>query len=64
MFQLRTQEYESDFVNGELDTILQNLEGSLNTAEDFNEDDFELAVDYIRVQEEIDESVKAILFDD
>ena len=64
LFQLRHREYDNDFVNGELDSILQNLGGELNTAEDFNEEDLELAVDYIRDQNEIDESMKAILFDD
>ena len=60
LFQLRNPEYSGAFVNEQLDNILQSLRGPTTK----NVGDFELAREYVREQDEVEESIKAILFDD
>ena len=60
LFQLRNPEYSGAFVNEELDNILQSLGGPTTQ----NVGDFELALEFVREQDEVEESFKAILFDD
>ena len=56
LFQLRNPEYSSAFVNEQLDNILQSLTQNVG--------DFELALEFVRQQDEMEESIKATLFDD
>ena len=60
LFQLRNPEYSGTFVNEQLDNILQSLGGPTTQ----NVGDFELALEFVREQDEVEESIKAILFDD
>ena len=61
LFQIRNPVYGDQFVNEELDTLLTHLGGPLTTSK---QDDFELALDYVTENEEVEESIKALLFDD
>ncbi|MET0103905.1 MAG: hypothetical protein ABW072_02045 [Sedimenticola sp.] len=61
LFQLRNREYDNDFVNEQLNTIFETLDGPIETP---YEDDMQLALNYVREQEEIEGAVKALLFDD
>ena len=47
-------------MNEQLDNILQSLGGPTTQ----NVGDFELALEFVREQDEVEESIKAILFDD
>ena len=60
LFQLRNPEYSGAFVNEELDNILQSLGGPTTQ----NVGDFELVLEFVREQDEVEESIKAIFFDD
>ena len=60
LFQLRNPEYSVAFVNEKLDNMLE----SLGWPTEQNKDDFELALEFAREQEEIEESIKVLLFDD
>ena len=60
LFQLRNPEYSGAFVNEQLDNMLQSLGGPTTQ----NVGDFEVALEFVREQDEVEESIKAILFDD
>lgn len=60
LFQLRNTEYGDAFVDQQLNTILQTFEGTTEQGAD----DFELALEYVRKEEEVEESIKALLFDE
>ena len=60
LFQLRNPEYSGAFVNEQLDNILQSLGGPTTQ----NVGDFELALEFVREQDEVEGSIKVILFDD
>ena len=47
-----------------MDFLLQNLGGPLLTPVTFNEEDMSISKEYVKLQEEIDGAVKALLFDD
>ncbi len=66
LFQLRNQEYGDEFANEELDGILQRLGGSLCNTDtiDSREEDLELALEYVKEQEEMEGSSLALLFDE
>ena len=59
-FRIRNGEYEDEFEIEQMDLILQHME----TPMEQNTENFELALEYVREKEEIQESIKAILFDD
>ena len=60
LFQLRIPEYSGAFVNEQLGNILQSLGGPTEQ----KTDDFELALEFVREQKEMEESINAFLFDD
>ena len=60
LFQLRNPEYSGAFVNEQLDNILQSLGGPATQ----NVSVFELALEFVREQDEVEESIKAILLGD
>ena len=64
LFQLRQPQYGDETVSEQLDSILATLGGSLHTPVTIDEDKLELALDFVKEQEEIDGAVKALLFDD
>ena len=64
LFQLRQQEYDNEFIEEQMDMVLQTLGGRIQTPVTFNEDDMGISLEYVQIQEEIDGAVKALLFDD
>jgi len=64
LFQLQNHEYDNDTVNEQLDGLLDLLGGPLETPVSVNEEDLELALNYVAEQEDIDGALTAILFDD
>ena len=60
LFQLRNPEYSVAFVNEELDNLLHPLGGPTTQ----NVGDFELVLEFVREQDEVEESIKAIFIDD
>ena len=60
LFWLTNPEYSDAFVNEQLDNMLQSLGGPMTQ----NVGDFELALEFVREQDEVEESIKAIWFDD
>ena len=64
ILQLRQQEYDNEFIEEQMDLVLQKLGGLLQTPVTFNEEDTGISIEYVKLQEEIDGVVKALLFDD
>ena len=64
LFQLRNPQYNEEFVNEQLDNILENFGGAVESQHDVRMDDIELALEYVREREEIEGALKALLFDD
>ena len=64
LFQLRQQEYDNEFIEEQMDLVLQTLGGRIQTPVTFNEEDMGVSLEYVQIQEEIDGAVKALLFDD
>ena len=64
LFQLRQQEYDNEFIEEQMDMVLQTLGGRIQTPVTFNEEDMGISLEYVQIQEEIDGAVKALLFDD
>ena len=64
IFQLRQQEYDNEFIEEQMDLVLQKLGGLLQTPVTFNEEDTGISIEYVKLQEDIDGVVKALLFDD
>jgi hypothetical protein len=62
LFQLRNPQYGDNFVNEELESILESLGGTLQNQEDT--ENFNMALEYVREQEEIEGAVRALLFDE
>lgn len=60
LFQLRNTVYEDAFVDQQLNTILQTFVGTTEQGVD----DFELALQYVRKEDEVEELIKALLFDE
>ncbi len=64
LFQIRNSQYGDEFVNEQIEGILQSLGGPIPDNSDSREDDLELALEYVRERQEMEESIKALLFDD
>ena len=67
LFQLRNPEYTDDYFNEQLSTVLDNLGGPLTADAPLptdREGELDIAVIYVREQEEVEACSKALLFDD
>ncbi|XP_060564754.1 uncharacterized protein LOC132723964 [Ruditapes philippinarum] len=62
LFQLRNPQYGDDFVNEQMERLLDSLNDTMQNREDT--ENFDLALEYVREQEEIEGAVRALLFDE
>ena len=64
LFQLQNLEYDSDFFERTNRNVLEHLGGPINITSETITDDLEMALEYVKREEEIEESIKALLFDE
>ena len=64
LFQLQHTQYTNKYVLEQLSILLDNLGGPLEIPVSLSEEDMEFAEDYVAMQEDIEEAVRALLFDD
>jgi hypothetical protein len=62
LFQLRNPQYGDDFVNEQMERLLDSVDDKMQNQEDLK--DLDLALEYVRKQEEIEGAVRTLLFDE